>query len=243
MKQEVNFKEVLEKSEEHINSIKTKRDSPTTHTTRNLVFGGGVLLSVMFAGMLALQLITGIIALVLTGVFGLAAFFVVKNFKKYDKLVAQKIKNHVLSEQLKEAQKNNIVQLKNTVLSRKERFKVGVENHNKMGGFVEKVKDSALKATDCDPYKEQKQRTYDRVSEAYTMNKARLKKAKIAIDDFEKKVYHYESMAEIAEYASMALASVEGNDLEDMLSLAAFDSIDTDFCEAMVGLENAVEFE
>ena len=243
MKQEVNFKEVLEKSEERINNIKTKRDSPTTHTTRNLVFGGGVLLSVMFAGMLALQVITGIIALALTGVFGLAAFFVVKNFKKYDKLVAQKIKNHVLSEQLKEAQKNNIVQLKNTVLSRKERFKVGLENHNKMGGFVAKIKMKVERCEPDNPFKAQNEKIYERVSKAYAMNKERLKKAQEAIDTFEKKVYHYEGMAEVAEYASKAMASIANNELEDMLSLAAFDSIDTDFCEAMVGLENAVEFE
>lgn len=243
MEQQVDFKKVLEKSEERIQNIKKERDTPTTNTTRNLVFGGVLVGTTLFAGMIFLQIITGIIVLGAVGIFSLGAFFVLKNFKKYDKLVAQKVKNHALSLQLKEAQANNIAQLKNTVLARKERLKEGINNHNKMGGYVEKLKQKIERACSEDPFIDQKKQTYERIHAAYLMNKDRLKKAKDSIDTFEKKVYHYEEMSEFTAMANKAMDTIANNELENMLSLAAFDSIDSEFCEAMVGLENAMEFE
>lgn len=239
----MNFSDVISKSQDRIESIKKERDTKTTSTMRNVIFGSATLASLLIAGMLVLQILTGVFALTVTGLFGLGAFFVLKNFKKYDKLVAQKIKNHVLGEQLKEAQKNNIIQLKNTVLDRKDRLQEGIQAHNKMGGYVSKIKLKVDNADPSNPFNAQTEAMYERVSKAYDLNKERLLKAKKAIDEFEQKVYHYEGMAEIAEMASKAMATIANNELEDMLSLEAFNSIDNDFCEAMVGLENAVEFE
>ena len=198
---------------------------------------------ILLAGMLALQIIAGLFAIGFTAVFCIIAYWVAANFDRYDKYVSLKLKNHALGLKLQEAQKNGIVTLKNILLSRKARYKEGVDNHNKMGGHITEL-ESLVKAScaEDDPYYEQNVKDLERTKKGYEFSKQRILAAKKAIEDFEKRIQHSENRAKIAKVAKMAMAGLQDSDIEETLSMEAFSSIDVAFGESMVALENAVEF-
>ena len=235
------FQKVLDSSKDTIENIKKKRDTPVTATPRNLAFVGLFVFAILFIGTIALQIISGIIAIFVTIVFGTASFFILKHARKLDPLIAQKVKNYVLEQQMKEAQENSIIQLQSILLSRKDSLEDAYGARSEMGGYLEKLKMKLKKSDPSDMYYEQKQSVLEKVQRAYNKNGEVLEKAKSSLKAFEEKVYHYKEMAEFTAIAGNAMSALENDHLENMLSLEAFDTIETEFCTAMADLDTSVE--
>lgn len=236
------FQSVLDSSKSKIDEIKQERDKPVTELGRNIAFGALGLIFVLFIGSIALQIIAGIVAIFATVVFGVLGFLVLRHARKLDPLIAQKIKNAVLERQLKEAQENNIVQLQNILLSRKDKLDEGIRARSEMKGYLQKLKLKLDQSDSSDIYFKQKQDLYNKVLQAFDKNGQVLQKAKVSLDTFEKKVYHYKEMTEFTKIAGKAMSALENDHLEEMLSLEAFNSIETEFCTAMAELDTSIEF-
>ncbi|BAV80830.1 hypothetical protein [Vibrio phage RYC] len=247
MQANINFQEVLQESQTKINELNTARkslkDAKPSSSKRNLVFGVGSVLGVAVIGLFALQIVAGILALALTGVFAIVAYMLVKHFPKLDAVMSMKLQNAALIAQIKEAQTNNIETLKNILLARKDRYKAGVEAHNKMGAHYKDLE--KLVKSSCpedDPYYDQNVQDLERVKMGYEASEQRLLDAKERVNDFEKQINHYEKRAKISKVAAMAMETLQDSAIEDMLSLEAFSAIDIGFEESMTALENEVKF-
>lgn len=236
-----NFKDIASSTQDKINELKEAKDKVFTTKNRNIVFVALLIVGLLAASVVAMQIITGAVALGFAAVVGVGLFFIFKNFDKLDPLVAQKLNNYILSKQIEEARKNNIIQLQNTVLARKQRLKEGRKARDEMGGYVQKL-EQKVRASDpnSDPYHKQKVEMFDKIKSAYEANQAMLTRAAQANKEFEMQVEHYKDMEAFANIAGKATKAIKTDDLENMLSLAAFDSIDDQFNTAMVELEGSV---
>lgn len=237
----LDFQDVFNQSKNKIAEIQSERDKKVTSLGRNLTFGGLGFLMVLFIGAIGLQLITGVIAIFVTVVFGLLSFFLLKHARKLDPLIAQKVKNYVLEQQLKEAQENNIIQLQNILLARKNKLDLGYKARTEMKGYLNKLKMKLDNSDSSDMYYNQKVELYKKVELACKNNGEVLKKAKASLEQFEKKVHHYKDMTEFTKIANKAMSALDNDHLEEMLSLEAFSTIETDFCNAMAELDTSIE--
>lgn len=239
----LNFGEVIDNSNKQIAAFKEERDSGTTNTARNLV----TIATVIVGGFLALSIITqvlmGMVALFASVMFGVASFFIIKHVGKLDKLVAQKIKNKVLNMRIKEAQVNSLVQLKNSLLQRKEHVAESIQANARMGGKLELMRKELREADDANPYIDKMHKVVQRIEGAYTANTERIHRAKRGVTDFEQKVGYYEQMAAMTKIAREAMAFVSDDELDEMLSLESFKAIDDDFCSVMAEMDAAIEFD
>jgi hypothetical protein len=236
-----NFTDVQKESKEKIQEIKEEQGKKITATARNVFFGVLMFVAIIFAAIMALQIITGVFALVFSVIMLVGLFIGLRFLKSLDPVIKQKTRNIVLAKMIEEAQTRSIEQLDNMVIAGAKRLQQGRESRDKMGGYVKKL-EGIIKTTnpEKDPYFEQKQNILTQVSSAYEANKDMLERAAKANKEFECKVKHHKGMAEFTKIAESALASIQGDKLEEMLGLEAFGAIDTQFNEAMVSLENSV---
>lgn len=235
------FQRVLESSKNTITTLQRERDKPVSDLPRNLVFGGLFLGVIAFVGMIGLQILTGLAVLALTAVFAIVSILGIRHGRKLDALIAQKIKNYALERQLEEARNNNIVQLKNILLNRQARLDQGYQARAEMKGYLNKMKMKIDQSDETDTYYKQKVDMYNKVKSAFDTNGIVLEKAKISVQEFSKQILHYEGMKEFTEIAGKAMAALDNDHLEEMLSLEAFNSIETNFCTAMAELETSIE--
>lgn len=235
------FVSVINDSKQQIANIRKEKNTPVTTTGRNLAYAGLGLFTLFFVGMIAMQIIAGVFAIFATVVFGTLSFLILKHAKKLDPLIAQKTKNFVLEQQLKEAQKNNVVQLKNILLSRHNNLDEAYQARTELGGYLKKLKFKLDQTDKDDTYYSQKKSMYESVEKAFENNGKVLQQAKLSLQEFEKKVRSYESMSEFSAIAGKIAAALETDNLEEMLSLEAFNSIETEYCNAMAALDTSIE--
>jgi hypothetical protein len=242
VKQGMDFQQVLADSQDKLKNIRVSRDLPVTATARNVVFGGVGVGLVLMAGMFVFQIVAGMFAIMTAVVFGGVSLLAIRHMRKLDPLIAQKVKNYVLEQQMKEAQENNIIQLQQIVLSRKNQLDAGLTARAEMGGHLNKLKMNLDKSDTGNSFYVQKQDMYLKVEKAFAHNKVMLQNATDSLKEFEAKVYHYKDMAEFSKIAGKAMAALDNNHLDDMLSLEAFGTIETEFCTAMSQIDTTIEF-
>lgn len=237
---EFSFTDVLQNTEKQKALIKEEQHKPITMTARNLTFAGltvgGGLMFIMFAT----QIITGIAALVLTATVGIGGFLGIRFLKTMDPLIRQKTQNAKTKWMMEEARRNSIEQLQNLVLKRRGKLTDGRAARDKMKGFVQKISDGV-----------------DGADESSSMYKKQIKMLKTAegacikmstnIDSiaksnklFEVKVEEFRKMDKMNEIFAEAMAlfgSTVDDHIDEMLSLEAFDSIETDFNQAVISMD------
>jgi hypothetical protein len=236
------FQDILENTERQKTHIQKTQDKPITATARNLTFGGlsigGGLMFIMFAT----QIITGIAAVVLTAVVGIGGFYGIRFLKKMDPLIQQKTKNSAMKWMMEEARKNSIEQLQNLALSKAERLNTARESRNKMKALVMKMKDKIKPENEGSSNHTKKVEMLKRVQDACAQMSKNIDKGAKAHSDFVIKVQEYKDMDSFAEMAGEAMqmfSSSGAETLDEMLSLEAFDSIETDFNEAIISIESS----
>jgi hypothetical protein len=147
-----------------------------------------------------------------------------------------------LERQLEMARANHITQLKTILLRKKESIKIAKTKYASLGGKVKQLKIAADNAEQDDPFRGQKLEMYQTVKAAYDGFEGNIRRAITATENFERQVGFHESMAQVSEIAKDVMTAMSDNSLDDMLSMTAFQAIETEFCDAMSQLENAIKF-
>lgn len=236
------FQEILENTEKQKILIRNEQDKPVTSTSRNLVFAGLSGVSALTFIMFATQIITGIAALVLTVGVAAGGFYGIRFLKKMDPLIRQKTKNAQMKWMMQEARKNSIEQLQNLAISKKQRLESARKSRDKMKALVQQMKDKINPKNAGTPNHTKKTEMLKKVEEACISMSNNIDKGANAYQEFKKKVQEYQDMDSFANLAGEAMAmfsSSGGRELEEMLSLEAFNSIELDFNEAIISIESS----
>lgn len=242
IKQSYSFSEIVNNNDQELAKIEKYRKEKLSNTPRNLIFAGLVTLGVLTAGLFALQIIAGVVALAATAVVGVGGFFGLRWLKSMDVVIRQKTKNQRIKLMREEAKKNATAQLDNQVLLNEERLGDARVARDKMGASIENLKSKVNPANKGKPTYEKKIAVIERLESAYHQVINNLDKAARANKLFEEKVQEYKDMDAFSQVASEAMELFEntaGHKLEDMLSLEAFNSIDHEFSTALISIENS----
>jgi biopolymer transport protein ExbB/TolQ len=237
------FSQILENNRQELAKIEKIRNKSISKWPRNLLFGAAFTAMVFVMGMFLMHIITGVLALGSLVFSGIALFMILRFLRAMDPLIQQKTKNFLVNKMAEEARKNAVAQLDNQVLVNTERLAVAREARNKMGAAVKSLQSKINENNSGKPNYERKKQILAQVEEAYEHIKNKLDLAAKANTQFEEKVQEYKEMESFAAQASEAMAIIKdsGDDqLEHMLSLEAFNQIETDFNTAITDIENNV---
>jgi len=235
------FGAVLAQNKEETNKIKAYEKAPITTIKRNVIAGSLVAGGLVFTTVFAMQIISGIIALFATVLFGVGGFMGIRFLRQADPLIQQKTRNLIVKKMIEEARKNSVYQLKNQVLKNTERLKRGRSARDKIGGMISGLKSGINPENKGKSIYEKKVKMLEVVEEAYKQVKENLTKAAQANKQFEEKVSEYEDMEKYTQQFEQiidALGDTGGMDIDEMMSLAAFEHIEGNFDNALTAIEN-----
>ena len=235
------FSTVIAENKNTMAKIEEFRNEKLGTGKRNLIFAGMFVGGLFLTGLFALQIISGLFALICTVGTGVGAWYGIKYLKAMDPVIRQKWKNKALDMMVKEARENAIRQLDNHVLENTERLAKARNSRDKMGGLVEKLKAKLAQTDPSASTYERKKQMLDRVENAYEQIKTCLEKAARANQEFEQKVRDYKELDAFNQMANSAMSifdEVGGTNLREMLSLEAFESIEDSFHTSLIAIEN-----
>lgn len=235
------FADILKGNKSEVERIKAYEKEPITTKARNIAFAGMVFGGFVLFAAFAMQIITGVFALVITVLSGGLIFYGIRFLNKMDPLIQQKTKNLVMKKMMEEAQKNAVSQLDNQVITNLERLTKARNGRDTMGGLVKKLKSQVQKTPSEKAIYKRKSEMLETVEKAYKEVSSQLEKGAIANKAFEEKVEEFKDMNNFTALAGDAMSianSSKGDKMDEMLSLAAFESIENDFNTALVAIEN-----
>jgi len=235
------FSTILQKNKDDINQIKTFQNMPVTTKARNIAFTSIVVGSLFFTGLFALQIIQGLFALVMVGCLGVGSFFSLRFLKAMDPAIQQKTRNYRIKVMTEEARKNSISQLDNQVLLKNDQLKAARKSRDNIGAMLKGIESEFRKSDPTSQYHSQKEQLYNTVKTAYEKVVVNVEKAKCDIDEFTEKVNEFKKMEKFSKLINKTLSALGSTnvDLDSILSLAAFEQIEDNFNNALVGIENA----
>lgn len=236
------FDMLVKSGQNRIDEIEKFKNTSVSGAKRNIAFVGVSLCLLFLIGLFALQIISGIIAIIFTVVAGLGGIYGIKIVRQLDPVFQQKLKNKKLEMMVSEAKEKAIFQLDNQVLENQQRLVEARKARDAMGAQIAILKGQMDSSDKSSSNHARKRQILDRLELAYGQIKANVVKAAQANSNFENKVNEYKEMQRFADAASevMQLFSSSGDDkLQDMLSLESFGQIETDFNSALIEIENS----
>lgn len=228
-----------------MNAIKSLRDSPITSKGRNIAFMVVAFLLFVMAIMFATQIIAGVFALVLTVVTTVGGFMGLRWLKSMDKLVKQKTKNTKLKWMIEEAEKNAMSQLNNAVLDNAQKYEDSKIALLKINAQLKSLKSKLDPDTTSANHKRMSE-VITTIQKAYAQKKITVAKVGKLNDEFKDKVDQHKQMKQFSDAAAdiqSLLSSGSDAELDEMLSLAAFDAIEMQFNEAVSSVEVSADME
>ena len=237
------FKNVKEETQAKIDELTSQEGKKFTNTLRNVFFLAIMVCVVLFAGMVFLQVIKGLVAIVLTVIVGFAAIVGIRYMRGLDSVLAEKAHNWALELRIKEARENAITSLKRILLTKKDEVSAAISDRAELVGDLNKLK---TELDNSDPQKDRfykrKKEMYDGLLKASNKNDDVIRQMQTANEEFEQEIKMYESMEKFAATASRLAKAFDKSAITDMLSLEAFDAIEERYCHAMSELETRTEF-
>jgi len=233
----------VQESNNQIAEIKKQQVAKITPTPRNIAFIVMTVGGLLFAGAMAMQIITGILALVFSVIAGVGLFLGLRFLKAADPLIKQHTRNYLLSKMIDNAKKYKIETLTQLVLTSEERLKKARKARDKMGGYVGKLQGKLEEAAQDAPSYNRKVEMTEKVKQAYDLVVRNVERAGEAHKSLSLKVTDYKEMAEFSNVAAEAMefaSANSGNKLEEMLGMEAFATIENEFHEAMATIDNSV---
>jgi hypothetical protein len=226
-------------------AIKNLKNEPITSKGRNVAFMVVAALLFVMVIMFAVQIITGIFALVLTVVTGVGGFMGLRWLKSMDKLVKQKTKNTKLKWMIEEAEKNSMSQLQNAVLDNAQKYQNSLDALAKINAQLRSLKSKLDSDTSSANYKRMSE-VISTIEKAYAQKKITVSKVSKLNEEFKEKVEQHKQMKSFSVAAAdiqSLLSSGSDAELDEMLSLAAFDSIEMQFNEAVSSVEMSADMD
>ncbi|MCY9874017.1 hypothetical protein [Vibrio barjaei] len=225
-----------------IQTIRNKQNEAITHKARNLGFMGFTLVGFFLLGMVALQIISGVIALIVA--FGSIAlmFYAFHYIKANDRRFRMMMRNRAVEKMIEEAREHKIATLSNMVIDSNNRLMKAREARNKLGGYVKTLQDRLKTSNPESSSYERKVTMAKSVEDAYKIVKQNVDTAAEAHKTLEVEVQDFKEMDEFTGIVTdaMKLAQANSDPLEHMLGMEAFNAINNDFNQAMANIENSV---
>lgn len=206
---------------------------------RNVV---GVLLAIVVvfvAGLLALQIIKGLIAIIFTVFTGVGLFFGKKYVEHNSPGWQEKFKVQAIEKRIKFVKENAVVFLENIKLERDKRLKEKFEAHTKLGGMLNTLKGKLGTANDA-KINQSMQERYDKLTQAHEQGAESLKKMKKSNQEFEEKVEDVklqQKFSEVADEFTKLSGNAFGDKMQEMLAIEAFTAIEENFNESVAALD------
>lgn len=237
------FNSVKQETQSKIEELVGQEGKTFTNLLRNVVFAALMVFILVFAGMVLLQVIKGVIAITVSVLFGFAAIIGMKYMRGLDSVLAQKAHNWMLEQKIKEARENSIIQLKNILLTKRAEVKEAVSARAVLVGDLNKLRNELNNTSpEQDRFYGRKKEMLTSLETASSKNDKAIKSMQVANDEFENEIRMFESMEKFAATASRLAKALDKNAISDMLSLEAFDAIEERYCQAMAELETNTEF-
>lgn len=235
------FNSILEENKSEIQRINDYKNAKVSATPRNLAFAGMALVGLLLLSMFVLQIITGVIALVVVVAAGVGGLFGLRWLKAMDPVIKQKLKNQQIKAMMQEARENAVQQLENQVILNAERLAKARKSRDKIGGQIQALESKVDPAKKGTPVYETKMAMISKFKATYQLICDNLDKAAVSNAKFEEKVIEHKDLHKFTQTASIieeSLGDMNGNTVESMLTLEAFDHLAEEFSTALVSVEN-----
>ena len=236
------FTAVLDNTDQKLKQLQAFKNQPISALPQKLMLTGVAVGTVVVVSMMAIHIITGMLAIGAMALTGAGLFVGYYKIKALAPSLQQKSRNESLKRMVEEARKNAVYQLDNEVLSRRAKLSAARKARDDMGGFVETMRSGLAKTDPSSSTFARKEEILNRTNSAYLLMSENLDKVGQSVKQFELQVKDYKDLNEYANMAGDAMAIFNANDdskLQEMLSLEAFRQIDADFNSGIVSIENA----
>ncbi|BCE01850.1 hypothetical protein [Marinicellulosiphila megalodicopiae] len=233
----------LQENKNVINTLKAQAKEEITPHKRNIAFVASILGLFLFT-YFAVQILTGLIALVAAAIILPAIWFGFYYIRANDKYIKQRFRNAALARQIKEASENADVQLQNMAIAKEESIKVAANARDMLKGAIRKIQNEIKnEAPDSPVLKFAKENLA--VLEPAAENASKIVELRNDQSQaFKTKVEQHLKMKKISDMANQVIDATSAtfdNALDNMLSLTAFEAIEEEFYTATIKLESSVE--
>jgi len=207
---------------------------------RIVIFGGLTISMVLLASLVANQIITGSIALIVALLAGGFTWFGIKVLKQLDPVIQKKLNNMKIKALIEEAQKQTIETITNYVIALDEYLRYVRELRNKVDAMLIDYKKKFQNVNDNYLKKEYSNmiNKLNKVSEAISTIEEKSKEKK---EEFEKKLKIAQEKYEFTKKTKDIVAFLEANNdnvLDEMLVDTSLKTIENEFNEITVAVEN-----
>jgi hypothetical protein len=207
---------------------------------RYFVFGGISIGLILLASLVANQIISGSIAIVVALIAGTLTWYGVKLIKKMDPVIQKKINNMKIKLLIEEAQKQTIETITNYVVALDEYLKYVRKLRNKVDAMLRDYKEKFASVTD-DYLKKEYAQMIEKLSKVSDAISVIEKKSEEKKDEFEKKLKIAKEKYEFTKKTKDIVAFLETNNdntLDNLLVDTSLKTIEFEFNELTIAVEN-----
>lgn len=234
------FNEIMERNKQDISRINEYGSKKATTLYRNLLFGASSSVVFMFFILFAAQIIKGVFTLIFTCGVGVSLWIGTKMIKAADPVIRQKLRNAKYNAMIKEAKEFSIEQIIHWLELKEEKLNALIDARDQVNGNILKIEGKIGETVDERDIKLQNKMLVP-LKKNYEALIETIKEMTISNAQGKKELDRFRNMKDISEMIMNTIEMldvVNGNTvMEDFLSLAAFESIDTQFNNALATLE------
>jgi len=219
-------------------AIQEFEKQPLNINKQHLIGGGLLVGGILLAGMFFINILSGIVAAIALIGFGIAAKYGFKALKDADPIIQDKIKRKLIQVRIAEARDNAIEHLKLQIIERHKVYEQKKAGLVEMEGHLSKLK-MKLGTSKNEKTNKSLQTMYDAAKKAVDLVTKNVKMVYKNNKSFEDMVEDYKLKDEFADIADKLNTMAGDSKVNEMLTLEAFDAIDTDYCNAVAEIDAA----
>ena len=235
------FERIDEKNKSSIEQIKALQIKPVSKSTQFVMMVLGTIFMLFALGLFLFEVVKGMIALFLVALTVVAGFSFVKFIREADPIIQQKIRNRKIAIMMKEARVYAIEQLQNEVLRKHQLLQDKKKNRDKLGSMVARLKSAIAQEKPNSKIYTQMKDNLDKIESNYVKFQSYIAKEVEILKQYEEEVEGAKKLDQFNTVASEFLSLMsETTDtkLEEMLSVESFRSIDMQFHDNTIAMDN-----
>ncbi len=220
------------------NAILDFKNKPITHTKRNLIFVGGSMVGLLLLGSIIMQVIAGVTALVVAGGAMLGSVYLYRVIKANDAHIQKVIRRKAYQRMVREAREYAIEHLELEVQNKSDKISDQKKSLVKIKEVLAKMKSSLMKSTNESVIQQQKEMVA-KVQGIVERKEDNLRQASDSLNEFRQEVANYQQLDQMANLLQEAidLSQDDDEEIKNLLTLKAFESIEDNFNNAFTQLE------
>lgn len=233
------FQLIVENNKNELQKIEQLKSEPISRKRQFLIFSAMMGFAFFGAGLIMMEIIKGLVAFGFAGIILVGTWYGIKYLQANAPLILQKQKNKALEKMMANAKTNCIAQLKNQILKNAESLAAVKAKRDNVGGMVKQL-EAQVNTANTSEMSNRMKAMLEKVQQAYDGIMKNIEKATVANEAYKDMVTQYEKMynfANMADEVMSMLSDSASKELENMLSMAAFEEIDATFCNAMAKID------